>query len=127
MAFGNHLGDLYDYNGFCTTESTYQYIRINWMNYLIKYDTFNDAVKARWNEKKDELLATALESVDRHSSSLEGSQQQNFKVWNIMTQQIGMGKVNPKEYDTYEKQVQYVRDFINTRFEYLDERINNEF
>lgn len=44
-----------------------------------------------------------------------------------MTQQIGMGKVNPKEYDTYEKQVQYVRDFINSRWEYLDERINREF
>lgn len=35
MAFGNHLGDLYNYNGFCTTESTYQYINENWMNYLI--------------------------------------------------------------------------------------------
>lgn len=127
MAFGNHLGDLYDYDGFCTTESTYQYININWMNYLIKYDTFNDAVKARWNEKKDELLKTALESVDFHSAALEGSQQQNFKTWNIMTQQIGMGKVSPKEYDTYEKQVQYVRDFINARWEYLDERINDEF
>lgn len=127
MAFGNHLGDLYNYNGFCTTESTYQYINENWMNYLIKYDTFNDAVKARWNEKKDELLKVALESADRHAASLEGSQQQNFKVWNILTQQIGMGKVNPKEYDTYEKQVQYVRDFINSRWEYLDERINREF
>lgn len=127
MAFGNHLGDIYNYDGFCTTESTYQYIKENWMDYLITYDEFNDAVKERWNEKKDELLQTALASVDKHSSALEGSQQQNFTVWNIMTQQIGMGKADPKKYDTYEKQVQYLRDFINTRWNYLDERINREF
>lgn len=126
MAFGNHLGDIYKYDGWCTTESTYHYINENWMNYLIKYPAFTDAVKARWNEKKDELLKTALDSVEKHSSALDGNQQENFALWNIMTQQIGMGKV-PTSYDTYEKQVEYVVEFINGRWEYMDKRINSEF
>ncbi len=127
MAFGNHQGDIRNYDGFCTTESTYVYVTENWMNYLVKYPEFTSAVKERWNEKKDELKQVALSSIDNQSALLDGSQQYNFEVWDIMTKQIGMGNVDPKKYDTYEKQVQYLRDFINTRWQYLDERINNEF
>lgn len=127
MAFGNHQGDIRNYDGFCTTESTYVYVTENWMNYLVKYPEFTTAVKERWNEKKDELLQVALDSVDNQSALLDGSQQYNFQVWDIMTKQIGMGNVSPKKYDTYEKQVDYLRDFINTRWQYLDERINSEF
>lgn len=127
MAFGNHQGDIRNYDGFCTTESTYVYVTENWINYLIKYPAFTSAVKERWNEKKDELLRVALDSVDNQSALLDGSQQYNFELWDIMTQQIGMGNVSPTKYDTYEKQVDYLREFINTRWQYLDERINNEF
>ncbi|MBE6626871.1 MAG: hypothetical protein E7628_06810 [Ruminococcaceae bacterium] len=126
MALGNHYGDIPGYDGWCTTECEYEYLMENWMNYLITYDEFNDRVKERWNEMKDELLEVALSSIDRHSSALEGSQQQNFKRWNIMPYRIGAGSVDPKVYDTYEKQVQYLRDFITQRWAYMDERINRE-
>ncbi|MBR5253238.1 MAG: CotH kinase family protein [Clostridia bacterium] len=127
MALGNHYGDIPGYDGWCTTECEYEYLMENWMNYLITYDEFNDAVKVRWNDVKDELIDVALTSIDRHSEELEGSQQQNFKRWNIMPYQIGAGAVNPGVYNTYEKQVQYLRDFINQRWAYMDERINREF
>lgn len=126
MALGNHYGDIPGYDGWCTTECDYEYLMENWMNYLITYDAFNDLVKERWNEKKDELLRVALESIDSNSAALEGSQQQNFKRWNIMPYHIGAGAVDPAVYNTYEKQVQYLRDFINQRWTYMDERINRE-
>lgn len=126
MALGNHYGDIPGYDGWCTTECEYEYLMENWMNYLITYDAFNDRVKERWNEVKDDLLATALDSIDRHSAALDGSQQQNFKRWNIMPYRVGAGSVDPKLYDTYEKQVQYLRDFIDQRWAYMDERINRE-
>lgn len=127
MALGNHVGDIPGYDGWCTTECEYEYLMENWMNYLITYDEFNDAVKARWNEMKDELLKTALEAVDTYSSTIEMAAAQNFKRWPILTWRIGAGAVDPLVYNTYEKQVQYVRDFIETRWSYMDERINREF
>jgi hypothetical protein len=126
MAFGNHLGDLAGYDGWCTTESTYQYISENWMNHLMQYDTFTDRLVARWNEVKEDLRTTALGAVDTYSAMLDGSQQQNFLVWDIMDKRIGMGSVSPSRYDTYEKQVQYLRDFIETRWNYMDARLNSD-
>jgi len=127
MAFGNHYGDIPGYDGWCTTECEYEYLMENWMNYLITYDEFNDAVQARWNEKKDELYKVALDAVDSYSTELMGSAEQNFKRWPILTWRIGAGSVDPLVYDTYDKQVEYVRDFIEQRWNYMDERINREF
>lgn len=126
MAFGNHYGDLAGYNGWCTTESTYQYISENWMNHLMQYDTFTDRLVARWNEVREDLRTTALSAVDDYAAMLDGSQQQNFLVWDIMGKRIGMGSVSPSRYDTYEKQVQYLRDFIETRWNYMDARLNSD-
>ena len=126
MSFGNHYGDLPGYDGWCTTESTYQYISKNWMNYLMDYRTFTDRLVERWNEVKNDLLATGIEAVDHYSAMMDGSQQQNFKVWKIMNTGIGMGSVNPYLYDTYDKQVQYLRDFLLSRWHYIDERLNSE-
>ncbi len=125
MAFGNHLGDLRGYSGWCTTESTYEYITENWMDYLMTYPAFTDRLVARWNEVKDGLLVTALTAVDEYSGKLEGSQQANFRRWNIMSSAVGMGAVNRYEYNTYEKQVQYLRNFLQTRWTYMDTRLNS--
>lgn len=126
MAFGNHYGDLKDYDGWCTTESTYQYISENWMNYLMQYPAFTDRLVERWNEVKNDLLTTALRAVDDYSAVLDGDQQRNFEAWDIMGAYIGMASVDPWIYNTYDKQVQYLRDFINTRWSYIDTRLNSQ-
>lgn len=124
MAFGNHLGDLYGYNGFCTTESTYHYITENWMDYLLEYDAFFSRVKARWNEVKDTLLQTGMSAVDAYSGKIMECQKENFLVWDILSKRVGVSSVDPERYNTYELQVEYLRDFINTRWKYLDTRLN---
>jgi len=126
MAFGNHYADLEDYDGWCTTESTYEYISENWMNYLMRYPAFTDRLVERWNEVKDNLLETALNAVDYYSTMLDGDQQRNFEVWDIMGIGVGMASVDPWIYNTYDKQVQYLRDFITTRWNYIDTRLNSE-
>lgn len=125
MAFGNHYGDIAGYNGWCTTESTYTYISKNWMNYLMQYPRFTERLVARWNEVKDGLRATALDAIDLYAAMMDGSQQQNFLVWRIMNVGVGMGSVSPFIYNTYDKQVQYLRDFISSRWVYIDNRLNS--
>jgi hypothetical protein len=127
MAFGNHYGDIRGYDGWCTTESTYQYISENWMDHLITYPAFTDALYARWNEVKSGLLATALSAIGDYEAQVAEAQVQNFRRWNIMPYQIGAGSVHAGIYNTHAKQVQYLRDFINTRWSYMDNRINAEY
>ncbi len=126
MAFGNHLGDLRGYDGWCTTESTYEYISRNWMNELMTYPAFTERLAARWNEVKDELLTVALSAVEEYSAMLAGSAEANFQRWDILGVRVGMGAVDPAVYDTYEKQVEYVKEFIETRWAYMDERLNSD-
>ncbi len=125
MAFGNHAGDLPGYDGWCTTETTYEHIYNNWMTILMGYPAFTDRLVERWNEVKDSLLVTALDAVDTYSAMLEGSQQQNYLVWNNLNVYVGMASVNPYVYNTYDKQVDYLRDFISTRWSYIDNRLNS--
>jgi len=125
MAFGNHQGDIPGYNGWCTTESNYLPISQNWMYYLMQYDTFTDRVVKRWNEIKNDLLSNTLNAIDHYSGLLDGSQQQNFLIWDIMNVGVGVGSVSPYIYNTYDKQVQYLRDFVNTRWKYIDTRLNS--
>lgn len=124
MAFGNHYGDIRGYDGWCTTESTYQYISENWMNYLMQEEEFTTAVKMRWNAVKDDLLVAALGAIDHYAALLEGSAEQNFRRWNILPYQIGAGSVNAAVYNTHEKQVDYLRDFVRDRWAYIDARLN---
>ena len=126
MAFGNHLGDLAGYDGYCTTESTYQYITENWMDHLLRSPRFTARVKARWNEVREKLLSVSLGALDEYSALLSQAQEQNFERWNIMNVRVGVASVDPERYYTYDLQVGYVREFIKTRHAYLDERINRE-
>lgn len=125
MAFGNHYGDIKDYDGWCTTEATYQFVLENWMSYLMKSKRFTDLLVKRWNEVKDDLLAVGLNAVQRYSTLLDGSEEQNFRRWDIMSEYIGMASVDPYVYNTYEKQVEYLKSFIEARWEYIDKRLNS--
>ena len=127
MAFGNHKGDIKGYDGWCTTEATYTYVGENWMTYLMQSPAFISRLKARWNEVKHDLLSVALGAVDRYSNAVYEHAEENFKVWDILDKQIGLGNVDIKEYNTYESQIEYLCDFINTRWSYIDTRINSEF
>ncbi len=128
MAFGNFLGDIQTYDKWCTGEATYTYTRErNLMIYLVKDPKFMSAVKERWNEIKQELLTAGLDAADNYSTSLQGSEIQNFKRWNILNKQIGMGASNYKKYDTYELQVQYIKEFLNKRYEWMDNELNTKW
>lgn len=127
MAFGNHMGDIPNYNGWCTTEATYYEIEENWFDDLIRYPVFREAVKKRWEEVGEQMLQAGLKAIDEGEARLSGSWEQNFKRWDILEKQIGLGAVDPSKYGTYEGQIQYLRDFLTKRFAYMDQRIRTEF
>lgn len=73
------------------------------------------------------MLQAGMRAIDEGEARLSGSQEQNFKRWDILTKQIGLGAVDPSKYGTYEGQIGYLRDFLTKRFAYMDQRIRTEF
>ncbi|MBP1587937.1 MAG: CotH kinase family protein [Clostridia bacterium] len=123
MAFGNHSGDIPGYDGWASAEATYWLVNDTWATYLVKDPAFMEKVKARWLEKRDLLLQTAFATVDRQYALVSPSAELNFKVWDNLTKQVGEGAVDYTVYNTYEKQVQYVREFVAARAAWIDNRL----
>ena len=123
MAFGNHSGDIPGYDGWATAEATYWLVNDTWTTYLIKDAKFMEKVKARWLEMRQTLLDTAFATIDRQYAIVKASADVNFEVWDILHEQIGEGTVDYTVYNTYEKQVQYVREFITKRAAWIDRRL----
>lgn len=124
MAFGNHNGDREKYDGWATAEAVYYYVGDDtWMTYLVKDEAFVAKVKARWNEKKQELLDTAFNTIDKNYALLKDSAAENFKKWNILGERVGEGRVDYHKYNTHELQVSYLKEFITMRAEWIDGRL----
>ncbi len=123
MAFGNHKGDVKNYDAWATGEATYHEIGTNWTSYLVKDEKFMSAVKTRWTEKRDVLLSSAFSAIDEYSTQVYKSQIENFKLWDIMNKQVGIGRVDYKKYNTYELQVQYLKEFLTNRADWIDKEL----
>lgn len=100
------------------------YVGITWMNYLKNDPAFMKKMTARWNEIKEELLRTALSSVDSMGALVTPSAQMNFAVWDILGQSIPSQPASHTQYDTYEKMIQRLRSFIQNRYQWLDGQLN---
>ncbi len=124
MAFGNHYGDIDGYDGWATAEATYDEVNDTWTTYLIKDEAFMERVRTRWNEKKDVLLKTAEDSINEFMSEVAPSANENFIMWNILNQQVGGGDVDYGKYNTHALQVEYVREFVKMRAEWITNELN---
>lgn len=122
-AFGNFWKDDKTYSTWATADSTSGYIWDNWMSYLINYPEFRMKFKARWDEVKYELREKLLESIDKGAANIERSAEYNFRKWDILNKRVGCQDSSIVKYNTFEKQIDYFRDFVNKRWKWLDENI----
>lgn len=122
-AFGNFWKDDKTYSTWATADSTTGYIWDNWMSYLITYPEFREKYRARWDEIKYDLLDKLMEAVDTGSELCSRSAAYNFEVWDILNRRVGCQDSSIKKYNTYEKQIEYMRSFIKTRWTWMDENI----
>lgn len=109
MAFGNFDYDNKSYAYWATAEQVYDLAQNHYMSYLYRSDDFMLAVQERWDEVKEDLLATALESIDRHGEMVAASRVYNNHVRGI----------NSSEY-----QVNSLRNFIQKRYNWIDMSIH---
>ncbi len=105
MAFGNFDYDNKSYAYWATAEQVYDLTQDHYMSYLYQSDDFMLAVQERWDEVKEDLLATAMESVDRHAGMVAASRVYNNHVRGVSSS---------------EYQVDTLRNFIQKRYDWID-------
>lgn len=122
LAFGSFYR--YEKGDWATIGESGGYVGITWMNYLIEDEAFMARFTARWNEIKQELLSTALDCVDEMSALVAPSAAMNFEVWDILGKKLSAQPSSHKQYDTYEKMIQRLKDFLTDRYDWLDDELN---
>ena len=127
LAFGNYYIDNQNYSDWVTVGygSSYNeaYVITNWYNYLMQSEDFRSRLRRRWYEVRDSLMDTAMSCIDLCSEKMYASQEKNFEVWQIWGEKVGYQSDRSAEYDSFELQVQYIRDFIEMRAKWIDENI----
>lgn len=124
LALGNLYNDFGQYEKWAHLTQSNGYIEDNWFCYLLKDPAFVARLKARWNEVKDDLLATALSKTDHMGTLLSTSAKYNFIKWDI----LGTRAVPPQPWSitglkTYEDNVAYIRSFITNRWNWMDSEL----
>lgn len=109
MAFGNFDYDNKSYAYWATAEQVYDLAQDHYMSYLYRSDDFMLAVQERWDEVKEDLLATAMESIDRHAEMVAASRVYNNHV---------------RGTSSSEYQVNSLRTFIQNRYNWIDRSIH---
>lgn len=81
--------------------------------------------KARWQEVKDLLLQKALSAIDDMAERIGPSQEMNFQVWKIWDIRAGYQAKEMVKRNTYDKQLAYLKTFIQTRYDWIDSQLTS--
>jgi len=93
--------------------------------HLMQYESFRTNLKARWNEVFQDVVIKMIESIYPMSDMITKSRYYNFMTWDI----IGTYEdwfISPEilALDTYHKQLEFLRDFLIDRVNWLNTEIN---
>ena len=124
LAFGNSVADQQRYEEWACLTDDGGYVHYNWMCQLMRNDTFVAQLRERWNQVKDELLETAMASLEEGYRLTAPSADDNFALWDILFARVGMQPEAVVLCYTHERQVEYLRTFIETRWNWMDQELN---
>ncbi len=115
-----------DYNG-CDNPEGWYIKDAKWLSRMVKDPVFIANVKSRWNEKKSELLSTISTNtgtVQTLANSISVSAEYNFMKWQILGTYVWPNPAGFEIRTTYQSEVDYMLDWCNTRYTWLDTAIN---
>lgn len=105
-------------NNFNLTHNEDNYVPF-WFKKLLEDTEFKGSLKKRWGEVRNSILSDrAIESkIDSLVALLDESQARNFDIWPILGK-----KVWPNVYwgDTWQKEINYLKSYIQRRVSWLD-------
>lgn len=102
-----------------------EYIKDNWITFLLEDPNFRAQLKQRWNQVKTSVYQTAMDTIDDAKKNVSASAEANFSRWpGIQGKKIQYENRECAKIATYEGQLQYLRDYIKKRYEWMDKTIN---
>ncbi len=92
-----------------------------WYPHLFKDPAFVEKVQKRWNGLMPEF-SKIPDFIDEQVLYLDKAQERNFKVWSIWE---SVDWVYFPSLGSYEKEVEYLKEFYTERLQWLDRELNN--
>ena len=92
-----------------------------WFPHLFNDPAFVRKVQNRWNELMPEF-SKIPDFIDEQALYLDKAQERNFKVWSIWE---SVDWVYFPSLGSYEKEVEYLKEFYTERLQWLDRELNN--
>jgi len=86
---------------------------------------FQCQIKARWESARMSIFKTEtlIMYIDSMANLLEEAQKREFEKWPILGQYFWRETSGYEERDTYSKEVDYLKDFLTQRWEWMDKEI----
>ena len=115
LAFGNtDYADTRYYEGW--------WVRYNpWYERLFEDPVFTEMVKARFNYFKDNE-EYIVQMIDMYADKLKWAQAKNNDKWNTLGSYVWP---NPVVFDTYEEEIDHLKDWYSNRMQWLDDAFKN--
>lgn len=126
IAYGNSETDYENYSAWCCLATEFDYVSENWICALMEDEEFVALFRNRWNDVKDKLYSSSIDAVNNASDLVAPSAKYNFEKWRTLGERVTLQPDFMAEYDTYEKQIEYLKSFIENRFNWIDGQLNGE-
>lgn len=103
------------------------YVRDNsiWIKRMFSDQTFVQRLQNRWNEKKEELYNYINYELQCYANNLYKAAEINFKKWDVLGHYIWPNCAGYEIRITYQDEVNYMINWLNKRYEYLDKAFND--
>ena len=117
-----------NYNG-CDASSGWRIKNSVWISRLFSDPAFVEKVKARWNEVSSSLSVLINSSgstggIQALADEISVSAEYNFLKWKILGIYVWPNAAGYEERITYQSEVDYMVNWLNCRYNYMDEEIN---
>ena len=108
-----------NYNG-CDNPEGYWIKNSGWIKRMFQDTNFENKVKARWNENREDIYSYINTSIQENADYLSDAAELNFSKWDILGTYVWPNADGYAERTTYQSEVDYLIGWLNKRFEFLD-------
>ena len=94
--------------------------RINWPARLMSDPSFMEKYGRRWAELRQGMFSLSYlsEKIDHYADLLKEARERNFQRWDV----LGKDYNNKYVFDTYQEEIDYMKDWLLQKFTWLDEQ-----
>lgn len=96
-----------------------------WIQYMVKDPEFRKKIKTRWDSLRKDKLSnkTIFNLIDAKAEFLSSAADRNFRKWDILGKYV-TPNVDAELRKTYQDEIDYLKNFIERRLEWLDNYYN---